>query len=76
MIFLRGHMPHHTSLMNLFQNSESSLTVEYIKDKIGRKNDKATIYRALYTFENSGLIFSERIYIFISYIIFQYYTNF
>tara|TARA_Y100000385_G_scaffold226997_1_gene237768 strand:- start:261 stop:674 length:414 start_codon:yes stop_codon:yes gene_type:complete len=43
-------------LLQLFQNSDTSLTVEYIKDKIGRKNDKVTIYRALNTFEKSGLI--------------------
>tara|TARA_B100001142_G_C14050552_1_gene545697 strand:+ start:137 stop:550 length:414 start_codon:yes stop_codon:yes gene_type:complete len=43
-------------LLKLFQNSESSLTVEYIKNKIGRKNDKVTIYRALSTFEKCGLI--------------------
>ena len=43
-------------LLKLFQNSESTLTVENIKDKIGRKNDKVTIYRALSSFEKSGLI--------------------
>lgn len=43
-------------LLKLFQDSEKTLTVEYIKDKIGRNNDKVTIYRALSTFEKSGLI--------------------
>jgi len=43
-------------LLKLFQDSEETLTVEYIKDKIGRNNDKVTIYRALSTFEKSGLI--------------------
>ncbi len=43
-------------LLKLFQDSEETLTVEYIKDKIGRKNDKVTIYRALSKFEKSGLI--------------------
>lgn len=43
-------------LLKLFQNSESTLTVENIKNKIGRNNDKVTIYRALSTFEKSGLI--------------------
>jgi len=43
-------------LLNLFQDSEKTLTVEYIKKKIGGKNDKVTIYRALSTFEKSGLI--------------------
>ena len=43
-------------LLKLFQDSDSSLTVENIKDKIGKKNDKVTIYRALNTFEKNGLI--------------------
>lgn len=43
-------------LLKLFQDSKETLTVEYIKDKIGRKNDKVTIYRALSTFEKRGLI--------------------
>lgn len=43
-------------LLKLFQDSEETLTVENIKDKIGRKNDKVTIYRALSIFEKSGLI--------------------
>ena len=43
-------------LLKLFQDSDLSLTVEYIKGKIGKKNDKVTIYRALNTFQKSGLI--------------------
>lgn len=43
-------------LLKLFQDSEETLTVEDIKKKIGTKNDKVTIYRALSSFEKSGLI--------------------
>ena len=43
------------NLINLFQTS-NSLTVEYIKKKIGKDTDKATIYRALNSFEESGII--------------------
>ncbi|MAO72089.1 MAG: hypothetical protein CMD02_06250 [Flavobacteriales bacterium] len=43
-------------LLKLFQDSETTLTVEDIKKKIGNNNDKVTIYRALSTFEKSGLI--------------------
>ena len=44
------------NLLELFTNSDSSLTVEDIKQKIGKKNDKVTIYRALDSFEKKGLI--------------------
>ena len=43
-------------LLNLFQKSQSSLTAEDIKTKAKSTNDKVTIYRALNTFEKSGLI--------------------
>ena len=43
------------NLINLFKNS-NSLTVDYIKKKIGKRTDKATIYRALNAFEESGII--------------------
>lgn len=44
------------NLLKLFQESDSSLTVEDIKEKIGKRNDKVTVYRALNTFEKNGLI--------------------
>ena len=43
-------------LLKLFQDSDLSLTIEYIKNKIGENNNKVTIYRALNTFEKVGLI--------------------
>lgn len=43
-------------LLKLFQDSGETLTVENIRHKIGRNNDKVTIYRALSTFEKSGII--------------------
>ena len=43
-------------LLNLFQSSKSSLTVDHIKQQIGQKNDKVTIYRALNSFEKFGII--------------------
>ena len=43
-------------LLNLFYNTKSSLTHEEIKNKIGNKGNKVTIYRALEAFERNGLI--------------------
>ncbi len=43
------------SLISLFYRS-NSLTAEDIKNKINVKSDKVTIYRALESFEKSGLI--------------------
>ena len=43
-------------LLELFYDSRSSLTAEEIKNKVGATNDKVTIYRALESFEKSGLI--------------------
>ena len=44
------------NLLELFRNSNSSLTVDDIKRKIRTKNNKVTIYRALESFEKKGLI--------------------
>ena len=43
-------------LLNLLVDSNSSLTVEEIKKKVGATNEKVTIYRALESFEKNGLI--------------------
>lgn len=43
-------------LLSLFYEVNSSLTAEEIKSKVGAKTDKVTIYRALDSFEKSGLI--------------------
>ncbi len=43
-------------LLQLFYDSRSSLSTEEIKKKAGATNDKVTIYRALDSFEKSGLI--------------------
>lgn len=43
-------------LLALFEGSDSSLSVDEIKSRIVSTNDKVTIYRALDSFEKSGLI--------------------
>ncbi len=43
-------------LLQLFSETTSSLTAEEIKKRVGKTNDKVTIYRALDAFEKSGLI--------------------
>lgn len=43
-------------LLQFFLSSASSLSVDEIKKKAGSTNDKVTIYRALDSFEKSGLI--------------------
>ena len=57
---LRSHGLRITSfrleLLALFTASKSSLSVDEIKNSVGTTNDKVTIYRALDSFEKSGLI--------------------
>lgn len=43
-------------LLGLFYSSNSSLTAEEVKTKMGKGTDKVTVYRALDAFEKSGLI--------------------
>lgn len=43
-------------LLAAFYKSNSSLTAEEIKKKVGAKSDRVTIYRALDAFEKKGLI--------------------
>lgn len=48
--------PLRNTLLSLFYDVKSSLTVEEIKGKLEESRDKVTIYRALSAFEKSGLI--------------------
>lgn len=43
-------------LLGMFYNTDSSLTVEEIRNDIGTAKDKVTVYRALDVFEKNGLI--------------------
>tara|TARA_B100000809_G_scaffold130660_1_gene128485 strand:- start:16926 stop:17354 length:429 start_codon:yes stop_codon:yes gene_type:complete len=43
-------------LLSFFYDSNSSLTAEEVKIKVGESADKVTIYRGLDAFEKSGLI--------------------
>lgn len=43
-------------LLSFFYDSNSSLTADEIKCRVGNATDKVTIYRALDAFEKSGLI--------------------
>jgi Fur family ferric uptake transcriptional regulator len=43
-------------LLSFFIASSSSLSVEEMKNRVGNTDDKVTIYRALDSFEKSGLI--------------------
>lgn len=44
------------NLIDLFKKSASSLTADEIRKHTSKKTDKATIYRALESFEKKGLI--------------------
>lgn len=43
-------------LLHAFYNSNSSLTADEVKTKVGESADRVTVYRALDAFEKKGLI--------------------